>query len=63
MELDLARELAQAQGIPFESRSVDVARTGNLLAAARSARYAALEAFADEVGPIALPSLTRRATR
>jgi len=49
-ELTLAAELARSHGIPFETVRVTVSRRGNLLAAARRARYAALMAFADRVG-------------
>ena len=50
VELELAAELAARLGVPFRTRKVDVEKTGNLMAAARKARYAALEGFADEVG-------------
>lgn len=41
-ELSLARELADALGVPFGVTRVDVGRGGNLQARAREARYAAL---------------------
>lgn len=49
-ELSLAEELAECFSIPFLMRQVEVSRTGNLLAAARSARYAALRQVAKKCG-------------
>jgi len=49
-ELDLAEELARASGIPFQRERVRVETGGNLMARARTARYAALRAGAAEWG-------------
>lgn len=48
-ELDIAEQLAARHGVPFERLPVDVEPRDNLLAAARRARYAALEAAADRL--------------
>lgn len=48
-ELATARRLAEQHGLAFFTRRVQVERRGNLLSAARRARYQALTEIADEV--------------
>jgi tRNA(Ile)-lysidine synthase len=49
-ELDLAGELAARLGVPFTRSLLAVPEGGNLQARAREARYAALDAVADQIG-------------
>jgi tRNA(Ile)-lysidine synthase len=49
-ELDLAEQLAQQLGVPFERSELGLAAGGNLQARAREARYAALDAAAERAG-------------
>jgi tRNA(Ile)-lysidine synthase len=49
-ELDLAADLARLHGLELARRTVQLGPRGNRLAAARTARYAALQAYADACG-------------
>lgn len=49
-ELDLVQRCAGELGVPFERREVQVSGRANVQAAARDARYAALDACAAELG-------------
>ncbi len=49
-ELDLAEKLATGHGVSFERFAVELDPSGNLMAAARRARYAALRRAADRLG-------------
>jgi tRNA(Ile)-lysidine synthase len=49
-ELDLAEQLAQQLGVPFERSELRLEPGGNLQARARQARYAALDAAAERAG-------------
>jgi tRNA(Ile)-lysidine synthase len=49
-ELDLAAALSKKEGIPFSRSRVKLKPGGNLMARARDARYAALEAALDKTG-------------
>lgn len=49
-EVERVRAWAASRGIPFASERVQVGREGGLEAAARKARYAALERLADRLG-------------
>jgi tRNA(Ile)-lysidine synthase len=49
-ELDLARDLAASLDVPFRRSTIEVAPGSNLMARARDARYAVLEAAARDAG-------------
>jgi tRNA(Ile)-lysidine synthase len=49
-ELDLAEQLAQQLGVPFQRSELQLEPGGNLQARAREARYAALDAAAERAG-------------
>lgn len=49
-ELDLAEALARQSSVPFDRTQVRVEKGGNLMARARTLRYAALRAAAGQVG-------------